>query len=144
MSQRFSPLTPYGAGLILAAVLAGFTGCKKEEPPPPMPSAAPAPTPTPTEPLTLVPETPVADAGAEVPDAGGVHHAGTAGGAAGLAKCCAALNSNAALAPSPNKEYLQAAAQACSIAVGAGASNAAVLAAVQGALRGAGMPATCK
>jgi hypothetical protein len=143
MSQRFSPLTPLGAGLLLAAVLAGYTGCKKEEPPPPMPTAAPAPTPTPTEPLTLVPETPVVDAGPEVPDAG-PHHAGTGGGGTSLAKCCAALNSNAALAPSPNKEYLQAAAQACSIAVGAGASNAAVLAAVQGALRGAGMPTSCK
>jgi hypothetical protein len=142
MSQRFSPFTPFGAGLILAAVFVGFTGCKKEEPPPPMPSAAPAPTPTPTEPLTLVPETPVVDAGPE--DAGATaHHGGTSGGA-GLAKCCAALASNAALAPSPNKEYLQAAAQACSIAVGAGASNASVLAAVQGALRGAGMPASCK
>ncbi|HTQ08254.1 MAG TPA: acyltransferase [Polyangiaceae bacterium] len=142
MSQRFSPLTPFGTGLVLVTLFAGY-GCKKEEPPPPMPSAAPAPTPTPTEPLTLVPEAPAVDAGPEVPDAG-VHHSGTGGGASGLAKCCAALNSNAALAPSPNKEYLQAAAQACSIAVGAGASNAAVLAAVQGALRGAGMPASCK
>jgi hypothetical protein len=144
MSQRFSPLTPLGAGLILAAVVAGYTGCKKEEPPPPMPSAAPAPTPTPTEPLTLVPEAPVVDAGVEDAAAAGPKHGGTGGGASGLAKCCAALASNAALAPSPNKEYLQAAAQACSVAVGAGASNAAVLAAVQGALRGAGMPATCK
>jgi hypothetical protein len=142
MSERFSPLTPFGAGLILAAVLAGYTGCKKEEPPPPMPSAAPAPTPTPTEPLTLVPETPIVDAGVEDADAG--HHTGTGGGGTSLTKCCAALASNAALAPSPNKEYLQAAAQACSIAVGAGASNAAVLAAVSGALRGAGMPTTCK
>lgn len=142
MSQRFSLLTPVGTGLILATLLA-VSGCKKEEPPPPMPSAAPAPTPTPTEPLTLVPEAPAVDAGPEVPDAG-VHHAGTGGGASGLAKCCASLASNAALAPSPNKEYMQAAAQACSIAVGAGASNAAVLAAVQGALRGAGMPASCK
>jgi hypothetical protein len=140
MSQRFSPLTPVGTGLMLVTLLAGY-GCKKEEPPPPMPSAAPAPTPTPTEPLTLVPETPLVDAGPEVPDAG-VHHTG--GGASGLAKCCSALASNAALAPSPNKEYMQAAAQACSIAVGAGASNAAVLAAVQGALKGAGMPASCK
>jgi hypothetical protein len=142
MSQRFSPLTPFGAGLIFGAVLLGFTGCKKEEPPPPMPSAAPAPTPTPTEPLTLVPETPVVDAGPE--DAGAVHHGTGSSGGAGLAKCCAALASNAALAPSPNKEYLQAAAQACSIAVGAGASNAAVLATVQGALKGAGLPASCK
>jgi hypothetical protein len=142
MSQRFSLLTPVGAGLIWMTLAGCFTGCKKEEPPPPMPSAAPAPTPTPTEPLTLVPEAPVVDAGPEVPDAG--KHVGTGGGGTALAKCCASLASNAALAPSPNKEYLQAAAQACSIAVGAGASNAAVLSAVQGALRGAGMPTSCK
>jgi hypothetical protein len=141
MSQRFSPLTPVGFGLILAATIGSYTGCKKDEPPPPMPSAAPAPTPTPTEPLTLVPETPVVDAGAEDADAG--HKSGTGGGQS-LARCCAALNSNAELAPEPNKSYLKAAAQACSIAVGAGASNAAVLSAVQGALRGAGMPASCK
>ncbi|HEV8549043.1 MAG TPA: acyltransferase [Polyangiaceae bacterium] len=142
MSQRFSPLTPVSVGLILAALVGGYTGCKKDEPPPPMPSAAPAPTPTPTEALTLVPETPIVDAGAEDADAG--KHVGTGGGGTNLAKCCAALASNAALAPSPNKEYMLAAAQACSIAVGAGQSNAAVLAAVAGALRGAGMPASCK
>jgi hypothetical protein len=81
----------------------------------------------------------VPDAGE--PDAG--KKVGTGGGQS-LAKCCAALASNAALAPEPNKGYLMAAAQACSVAVGAGASNAAVLAAVSGALRGAGMPGSCK
>jgi hypothetical protein len=141
MSQRHTLLYPMSLGLILAAVVGGYTGCKKDEPPPPMPSAAPAPTPTPTEALQLVPEAPIVDAGAEDADAG--KKVGGGGGQS-LAKCCAALASNAALAPSPNKEYLQAAAQACSIAVGAGASNAAVLSAVQGALRGAGMPASCK
>lgn len=140
MSQRISPLGPVRAALIVAAVVGGYTGCKKEEPPPPMPSAAPAPTPTPTEPLTLVPETPLVDAGAA--DAATPKKVGTGGSS--LAKCCSALASNAALAPEPNKTYLNAAAQACSVAVGAGASNAAVLAAVQGALRGAGMPASCK
>ena len=141
MPTRFSPLTPVSVGLMLAAFAGGYTGCKKDEPPPPMPSAAPAPTPTPTEALTLVPETPIVDAGAEDADAG---KKTGGGGGQSLSKCCAALASNAALAPSPNKEYMQAAAQACSIAVGAGASNAAVLAAVSGALRGAGMPASCK
>jgi hypothetical protein len=140
MSQRFSLFTPVGLGALLSLSFAAFTGCKKDEPPPPMPSAAPAPTPTPTEALTLVPETPIVDAGVEDADAGKK----TGGSGQSLSKCCAALASNAALAPSPNKEYLQAAAQACSIAVGAGASNAAVLSAVSGALRGAGMPASCK
>ena len=143
MPHRFSPLTPVKVGLILAATIGGYTGCKKDEPPPPMPSAAPAPTPTPTEALTLVPETPVVDAGAEDAAVDAGHHAGTGGGQ-GLAKCCASLASNAALAPEPNKTYMLAAAQACSVAVGAGASNAAVLAAVQGALKGAGMPGSCK
>ena len=140
MPQRFSPLTPVTVGLILAATVGGYTGCKKDEPPPPMPSAAPAPTPTPTEPLQLVPEAPIVDAGVEDADAG--HKTG--GGGQSLAKCCAALASNAALAPEPNKSYMLAAAQACSVAVGAGASNAAVLAAVSGALKGAGMPGSCK
>jgi len=141
MSKRFSLLTPVGLGVLLSTLLGAYTGCKKDEPPPPMPSAAPAPTPTPTEALALVPEVPIVDAGADDADAGKKTGTGTG---QSLAKCCAALASNAALAPSPNKEYLQGAAQACSIAVGAGASNAAVLAAVSGALRGAGMPASCK
>jgi len=139
MSERVSHLTPVGLGLLLALGVAAATGCKKDEPPPPLPSAAPTPTPTPTAALTLVPEVAVPDAGE--PDAG--KKVGTGGGQS-LAKCCAALASNAALAPEPNKGYLMAAAQACSIAVGAGASNAAVLAAVSGALRGAGMPGSCK
>jgi hypothetical protein len=140
MSDRFSLLTPLGLGLVVTAALAGYTGCKKDEPPPPLPSAAPAPTPTPTEPLTLVPE----DAGAPL-DAGDDADAGKRGGSGqSMAKCCAALASNAALAPSPNKEYMLAAAQACNVAVGAGQGNAAVMSAVQGALRGAGMPAACK
>jgi hypothetical protein len=141
MPHRFSPLTPATVGLILAATVGAYTGCKKDEPPPPMPSAAPAPTPTPTEPLQLVPEAPIVDAGAEDADAG--KKVGGGGGQS-LAKCCASLASNAALAPEPNKSYMLAAAQACSVAVGAGASNAAVLAAVQGALKGAGMPGSCK
>jgi hypothetical protein len=140
MSERFSLLTPFALGLIVTAAAVGFTGCKKDEPPPPLPSAAPAPTPTPTEQLTLVPE----DAGAPV-DAGEDADAGRkTGPGTSMSKCCAALASNAALAPSPNKEYMLAAAQACSIAVGAGQGNAAVQAAVAGALRGAGMPASCK
>jgi hypothetical protein len=140
MSDRFSLLKPFGLGLVATTLLAAYTGCKKDEPPPPLPSAAPAPTPTPTEQLTLVPE----DAGAPV-DAGEDADAGKkVGSGSTMSKCCSALASNAALAPSPNKEYMLAAAQACSIAVGAGQGNAAVLAAVQGALRGAGMPAACK
>ena len=140
MSQRFSLLTPVGLGVLLSALVGAYTGCKKDEPPPPLPSAAPTPPAPPPEPLALVPED------ASIPDAGEDADAGKKVGGSGqsLAKCCAALASNAALAPSPNKEYLQAAAQACSIAVGAGQSNGAVLAAVSGALRGAGMPASCK
>jgi hypothetical protein len=139
MSERFSLLTPIGLGLVVTATLAGFTGCKKDEPPPPLPSAAPAPTPTPTEPLALVPE----DAGAPI-DAGDADAGKRVGSGQSMSKCCAALASNAALAPSPNKEYMLAAAQACNVAVGAGQGAPAVLAAVQGALRGAGMPAACK
>jgi hypothetical protein len=139
MSDRFSLLTPLGLGLVVTTLAAGYAGCKKDEPPPPLPSAAPAPTPTPTEQLTLVPE----DAGAV--DAGDDADAGRKlGPGTSMAKCCAALTSNANLAPSPNKEILLGAAAACSAAVGAGAGNAQVLSAVQGALRGLGMPAACK
>jgi hypothetical protein len=140
MSERFSLLTPLGLGFVVTTLAAGYAGCKKDEPPPPLPSAAPAPTPTPTEALTLVPE----DAGAPV-DAGDDADAGRkVGPGTSMAKCCAALTSNANLAPSPNKEILLGAAAACSAAVGAGAGNAQVLSAVQGALRGLGMPAACK
>jgi hypothetical protein len=61
-----------------------------------------------------------------------------------MAKCCAALESNANLAPSPNKEIFLTAAGLCKGAVGAGQSNAQVTAVVQGALRGLGMPTACK
>ena len=140
MSERFSLLTPFGLGLLVVALTGGYAGCKKDEPPPPLPSAAPAPTPTPTEQLTLVPE----DAGEPVDAGDDAAPKRTGGGAQTMMKCCQALASNAALAPSPNKEYLLAAAQACQIAVGAGQGNAAVLSAISGALRGAGMPAACK
>jgi hypothetical protein len=141
MSERFSLLTPLGLGLVVTATVAGYTGCKKDEPPPPLPSAAPAPTPTPTEALVLVPE----DSGAPV-DAGDDADAGKGKGGSGqsMAKCCAALESNANLAPSPNKEIFLTAAGVCKGAVGAGQGNAQVLAVVQGALRGLGMPAACK
>jgi hypothetical protein len=139
MSERFSLLTPLGLGLVVTTLAAGYAGCKKDEPPPPLPSAAPAPTPTPTEQLTLVPE----DAGAV--DAGDDADAGKrTGTGTSMASCCNALASNANLAPSPNKEILLTAAGICKGAVGAGQGNAQVLAAVQGALRGIGMPAACK
>ena len=140
MSERFSLLTPLGLGLVVTATLAAYTGCKKDEPPPPLPSAAPAPTPTPTEQLTLVPE----DAGAPV-DAGEDADAGKkTGPGVSMAKCCAALESSANLAPSPNKEIVLTAAGLCKGAVGAGQSSAQVTAVVQGALRGLGMPTACK
>lgn len=123
-------------GITLAA--SAFVGCKKDEAPPPLPSAAPAPAPTPTEELTLVPEVPaVVDAGE---DAGKK----TGGGGQSLSKCCSALASNAELAPEPNKTYMKAAAATCSGAVAAGQSQGAILAMVSAALKGAGMPASCK
>ena len=141
MSERVSHLTPVGLGLLLSLGVAAATGCKKDEPPPPLPSAAPAPTPTPTAALTLVPEAAaLPDAGE--PDAG--KKVGTGGGGQSLKNCCAALASNADLAPEPNKGYLKAAAQVCSGAVAAGQGNAQVLAMVRAALVTAGMPPACK
>ena len=62
-----------------------------------------------------------------------------------LAKCCAALASNAELAPEPNKTYLKAAAAPSESAVAAGQSPSAVLAAVNAALKGVvGTPVTCR
>lgn len=139
MSERFSPRTTLSLSLGIALAASAFVGCKKDEAPPPLPSAAPAPAPTPTEELTLVPEVPaVVDAGE---DAGPKK---TGGGGQSLAKCCAALASNAELAPEPNKTYLKAAAATCSGAVAAGQSQGAVLSMVSAALKGAGMPASCK
>jgi len=113
-----------------------LTSCKKEEPPPPLPSAAATPTPAPQ----AVELQPIAEA---VADAGtAVTKKATGGGKpVSVSACCAALEQNAASAPEPNATYMKQAAAFCRAQ---GGSNPAVLGALQGMLRGAGLPAACK
>ena len=133
-----SVLGPVLLGLFVSSLAAGYMGCKKDEPPPPLPSAAPAAVPTPTAPLELAPEEiPVASASASVKKPTG------GAPAQSFAKCCAALTQNAASAPEPNKTYLLQAAGACNSAVAAGKGGTSIVGAIQGLLRGVGMPSAC-
>ena len=125
-------------GVVVSLLATGYMGCKKDEPPPPLPSAAPAAAPTPTAPLELAPEEPVASASAEP-----VKKVGTGAPAQSFAKCCAALTQNAASAPEPTKTSLTTAAGLCNSMVAAGKSGPGIVSAVQGLLRGVGMPSAC-
>jgi len=127
-------------GLFVSLATTGLMGCKRDEPPPPLPSATtPTPIPTPTAPVELVPE-PVAST---APVDSAKKPTGTGAPAQSFAKCCAALLQNAASAPEPNKTYLTTAANACSGMVAAGKSGPGLVSALQGILRGVGMPAAC-
>ena len=124
-------LFPVATGLLAS-------GCEKDEPPPPLPQPKEEPAAS-AEPLALMPEE---DAGEE--DAGDEKKpTGPYKPAMSLKNCCGALQQNSASAPEPTATYMKQAAAACYAAVGAGQGQAAVLAAVRGALRGAGMPAAC-
>ena len=140
MVQASKVATSVFGSVLLGVLLSSLptTGCKKDEPPPPLPSAAPAAVPTPTAPLELAPEEPVAVAGAPAVK-------GTGGGAPAqsFAKCCAALTQNAASAPEPTKTSLTQAAGICNSLVAAGKSGPGVVSAIQGLLRGVGMPSAC-
>jgi hypothetical protein len=134
-----SVLGPVLLGLVVSSLATGYLGCKKDEPPPPLPSAAPAAVPTPTAPLELAPEEPVASAAP-------VESAKKAGGgvpAQSFAKCCAALTQNAASAPEPTKTSLTQAAGICNSLVAAGKTGPGIVSAIQGLLRGVGMPSAC-
>jgi hypothetical protein len=123
----------------LAGIVAAPLACKKDEPPPPLPSAAPAATPTPTAPVELAPE-PVAPAAS---DAGAPKKVTGGGGGSSLKKCCAALRQNAASAPEPNKTYMLNAAGMCD-GMAASGQTGSIAGAIQGMLRGAGMPSACQ
>lgn len=128
----------FDLGAIAGALLLAL-GCKKDEPPPPLPSATPAA--TPAAPLQLVPEEPIVDAGA---DTGAKKPTGKGAPRASMANCCAALASNAKLAPPPNNAYLEQAAALCSSLAGMGKDQPAIMGAIQGALKGAQLPTACK
>ncbi|HEY0469363.1 MAG TPA: acyltransferase [Polyangiaceae bacterium] len=129
---------PVLLGLLVSSLATGYLGCKKDEPPPPLPSAAPAAVPTPTAPVELVPEelqAASASASVKKPTGGAP--------AQSFAKCCAALTQNAASAPEPTKTSLTQAAGVCNSLVAAGKSGPGVVSAIQGLLRGVGMPSAC-
>jgi len=131
-----SVLGPALLGVLVS--LSATVGCKKDEAPPPLPSAAPAAAPTPTEALQLAPE--------PEPSAAPVESAkkvGTGAPAQSFAKCCAALTQNAASAPEPTKTSLTQAAGICNSLVAAGKTGPGVVSAIQGLLRGVGMPSAC-
>src|SRR5664280_2575445 len=113
-----------------------LTACKKDAPPPPLPSAAPqaAPPPQQVELQPIAEAVPSASAEATAKKATGVKPAS-------IAACCAALEQNAASAPEPNKTYMTQAAAFCKAQGGA---NPAIIGMLQGMLRGAGLPASCK
>lgn len=133
-------IKPALLGLLLPVGMAFYTGCKKKEPPPPLPSAQPAP--TPAQPLELKPE----DAGIDAPVEAAVKKKVTGHyvRSSSLSKCCAALLQNSKSAPPPTSVYMAQAAAACNAAVAAGKEKNSVMAMIQGALRGAGMPASCR
>jgi hypothetical protein len=135
-SSVFGPVV---LGVVVSFLTAGFAGCKKDEPPPPLPSAAPAAVPTPTAPLELAPEEPVASASASAT----AKPTGGYAPATSFAKCCAALSQNAASAPEPTKTSLTTAAGMCTSMVKAGQTGPGIVSAVQGLLRGVGMPSAC-
>jgi hypothetical protein len=134
-----SVIGPVLLGVVVSLLATGYMGCKKDEPPPPLPSAAPAAVPTPTAPLELAPE--------EVPSAAPSDSVKkpTGGGAPAqsFAKCCAALTQNAASAPEPTKTSLTTAAGLCNSMVAAGKTGPGIVSAIQGLLRGVGMPSAC-
>jgi hypothetical protein len=130
-------MTGVAVGLISGALV---VACKKDEPPPPLPSAtAPPPAPTPTQ--LAIDETPPPDAGSDAGDGGKPKGKGTS---ASLTKCCTALQQNAASAPPQNQQAMLAAAGICNALAAQGKERNSIVAAIQGALRGAAMPAACR
>ena len=129
---------PVLTGLVLTSILAllPLTSCKKDEPPPPLPSAAPVVTPPPQQ----VELQPIAEA---VPDAAvpPTTKKGVASKPASIAACCAALEQNAANAPEPNATYMKQAAAFCKAQ---GGSNPAIVGILQGILKTANLPTSCK
>lgn len=125
--------------LLALALPLALVGCKEDEAPPPLP-AAPAPSaPAPTAELVVEEEALPEDDSKPTAVKGG----GKGKPASSLKACCAALHQNAANAPPPNDGYLKTAASMCDGMVAAG-QTAGAAAALQSALRGAGLPSACQ
>ena len=123
-------------GVLGASLLA----CRKDEPPPPLPPAPKAVEPVAEAPLELTPE----DAGKPPEPAAAPKAATHKAATGGLATCCAALRQNAVNAPEPNKGYMTYAAGLCDLAAAQGKEKASIVATLQSALKGAGLPTACK
>lgn len=136
-------MRPWSTQLLAsAAALGGCSRCNPDEAPDPLKTE---PTVSATVETTLEPEDAgpdAADADADAADA--AKPKGKAAPSASLQACCAALRQNAANVAPPNNAYMLQAAAACDVAVKQGKDKASVTAIVQGALKGAGMPAACR
>lgn len=139
-----SGLSPRGAearitSLLFALALPlALAGCKEDEAPPPLPAPAPQAAPAPA---TLVVAEPPLEETEDKPATGKTGGSGKA--APSMKACCAALHQNAANAPPPNDGYLKTAAAMCDGMAAAG-QTAGATAALQAALKGAGLPSACK
>lgn len=126
------------AAALSAALGCALIACRKDEPPPPLP--APKPVETAAEPpLELQPE----DAG-KPPEPVVAKPKTTARKPTGLQQCCTALRQNAANAPEPTKTYMTTAAGMCDAAAAQGRDKNSVVALLQNAMKGAGLPTDCK
>jgi hypothetical protein len=81
------------------------------------------------------------DAGA---DTGAAKKGGRGAPRQSLKACCVALRQNAANAPPPNDQYMLTAAAICDGAVASGQVGGSIVAQLQAALKGAGMPSACQ
>lgn len=133
-SSRRAPRAVYA--LLVAAFCAA---CEKDEAPPPLPAqqeTAEAP-----QALTLKPE----DAGMPPePEKKATTRSRKRAPKISVTQCCQALKQNAASAPEPTKGYMTYAAQICEAAAAAGQSQASIVRAIEGALKGAGLPPGCR
>lgn len=140
-ANRFRALagTSLSPLLFALALPLALAGCEKDEAPPPLPAAA-----APAEPAAatelVVEEEPLEEDDSK-PTAAKTGGSGKA--APSLKACCAALHQNAANAPAPNDGYLKTAAAMCDGMVAAG-QTAGASAALQAALKGAGLPSACR
>jgi hypothetical protein len=130
-------LSMLGGSVLVAATLLVAVGCNKDEPPPPLPAAKPSAAPV-AAPLKIQDE----DAGKPKEEPKG--KGGPGKPAPSLAACCAALRQNAESAPPPTGDYMKQAAAMCDAMAASGANKQTLVAAIQGALRGASMPAGCR
>jgi hypothetical protein len=127
--------------LVPAVLFGGYNRCNPNKDPEPLAEASTIPSSQPETSLVIE------DAGEDVEDAADADaDAKKVTGVPGpnLKACCNALAQNAASAPPPMNLYMQQASAACLAAVAQGKDKTAITSIVQGALKGANMPAACR